>query len=44
MADNILEKVKVCSKSKNNKIVRVIKNISKLAKLIEVRKGIDEKK
>ena len=36
--------MKVCSKNKNNKIVCIIKNISKEEKLDEIRKKIDEKK
>ena len=43
MADNILEKVRVCSKSKNNRIMTIVRDISKSTKLIEVRKEIDKK-
>ena len=43
MKDDILEKVKVCFQNQKNKAIRIIKNISKNAKLTEVKKNINEK-
>ena len=43
MKDDILEKVKVCFQNQKTRTIRIIKNISKTAKLTEVRKSINEK-